>query len=177
MTNHFVVVPLAMLLACSSPTSSNSETTHKGETSFFVYLNNKGGWCALRSRAEFVAEVNSNLAAAFESDQGQVWISKNKATRIEEFRMDAEGEWSLLSTYQIDAYGRVATVRAVLRDGEPQSDKVYNFKVSKGTYVPKIPKYLPPNTFRAATKITSFPFSHLVELFIQDNKIDRYCDR
>ena len=168
---------MAGFLAGFGPIKSGGEPLPKKESSFFVYLNDRGGWCALRNRAAFVAEVNSDKAAAFESDQGQVWIAKNKPTHIEEFRMDAEGEWSLLATYTLDDKGYVAAARVVERSGEPPEDKAYNFEVVNGTYLPNVPKALSANMFRAATKLHVFPFSHLIDRFIRDTTIDRFCDK
>jgi hypothetical protein len=162
-------------LSASDSGGRRTTSTHVPESTSYVYLNQAGGWCALRSRTIFMAEVKSDKASQLEADQAQVWLKGTILNRITEFRMDADGEWSTTSTYKLDESGNVVSVSVVARSGEPATDKTFNFTVTKGVYSPNTPSLFSPEAFRKSISASSFPFRDLIEKLASDKTAQRLC--
>ena len=163
-------------LSASDSGGHRNTSTHVPESTLYVYLNRAGGWCALRSRTTFMAEVRSDKASQLEADQVQVWLKGMIVDRIAEFRMDADGEWSTTSTYKLDESSTVVSVNVVARSGEPATDKTLNFTVTEGVYSPNTPSFLSPETFRKAISASSFPYWDLVEKLSSNKTTQKLCD-
>ncbi len=153
----------------------HNTSTHVPESTLYVYLNQAGGWCALRSRTTFMAEVRSDKASQLEADQAQVWLNGTILDRITEFRMDSDGEWSTTSTYKLDESRNVVSVNVVARSGEPATDKTFNFTVTKGVYSPKTPSFLSPEVFRKPASASSFPYWDLIEKLDSNKTAKKLC--
>jgi len=166
---------VSFALSASNSGGQSKTLTRVPESTLYVYLNQNNGWCALRSRTTFMAEVNSDKASQFEADQAQIWFRGTTIKRLTEFRMDAEGEWSTTSTYNLDESGNVISVNVVARSGETATDKTFNFIVTKGIYSPKIPSALSPETFRKAISYSSFPFLDLSKKLAGDKTAKKLC--
>lgn len=162
-------------LSASDSGGHRNTSTHVPESTLYVYLNQAGGWCALRSRTTFMAEVRSDKASQLEADQAQVWLKGTIVDRIAEFRMDADGEWSTTSTYKLDESGNVVSADVVARSGEPATDKTFNFTVAKGVYNPNTPSFLSPETFRKAVSASSFPYRDLIEKLVSNKTAEKLC--
>jgi hypothetical protein len=163
--------------ALSASDSGGRPDTSKDvpESTLYAYLNQAGGWCALRSRTTFMAEVRSDKASQLEADQAQIWLKGTIVDKITEFRMDADGEWSTTSTYRVDESGNVVSVNVVARSGEPATNKTFNFTVAKGVYSPNTPSSLSPETFRKAVSASSFPYWDLVEKLASNKAAEKLC--
>ncbi|GEM_PF-2535731 len=159
----------------ASDSGGRNTSSHLPESTLYVYLNHVGGWCALRSRSTFMAEVRSDKASQLEADQAQVWLRGMVVYKITEFRMDADGEWSTTSTYKLDENGTVVSANVVARSGEPASDKTFRFIVSKGVYSPNPPPFLSSETFRKAISASSFPYWDLVEKLANSKTAPKMC--
>jgi len=159
----------------SGPGGPRNTSTHVPESALYVYLNQAGGWCALRSRTTFMAEVRSDKASQLDADQAQVWLKGTILDRVTEFRMDADGEWSTTSTYKLDENRNVVSANVVARSGEPATDKTFNFTVTKGVYSPNTPSFLSPETFRKVVSASSFPYWDLVEKLASNKTAQKLC--
>jgi len=145
------------------------------ESTVYVYLNRAGGWCAVRNRTTFMAEVKSDKASPLEADQAQVWLKGMIVVRVTEFRMDADSEWSTTSTYKLDESGNVVSANVVARSGKPATGKTLNFNVANGIYSPDTPSFLSPETFRKPVSASSFPYSDLIEKLASNKTAKKLC--
>jgi hypothetical protein len=165
----------ALIIGMGSAAPSDARPASTNMRSFYIYRTNGRKWCALRSHRAFNEAIGE--ASQFEDDEIQIWISGGRPVRLTEFRMDADAEWSITSTYNFDSAGHVSTVRVVLRSGDPLTDRVFKFNVAKGAYRPAVPRVLSPEIFRKAGELASFPFSHLIRRLAGGQMIDKLCDR
>jgi hypothetical protein len=170
-----VIFASGLSLSCTSVGAG--ESVPAPDRSFYIYLNNEGGWCALSSRAQFMSEVRSSAASQLEADQAQVWLAGKIPVRVAEFRMDSEGEWSTTSTYELNRRGVVTAVDVIVRSGDPPTDKNHHFDVADGAYTPETPSSFSPKTFRKAVSIAAFPFALLVNRFAGDGQVEKVCVR
>ena len=170
------VVMISGTLSASDSGERRKTSRHLPESTLYVYLNQAGGWCALRSRTAFMDEVRSDKASQLEADQAQVWLKGTDIEKITEFRMDADGEWSTTSTYKLDEKRTVVSVNVIARSGEPATDKAFRFTVSKGIYSPNTDPALSSETFRKAISASSFPYWDLVEKLAKNKTAPRLCN-
>lgn len=145
------------------------------ESTLYTYLNDAGGWCALKDRTAFMAEVRSDKASQLDADQAQVWFKAGRLYKVTEFRMDADGEWSTTSTYKTDMGGNITSASVIVRSGEPATDKTFRFIVANGVYSPRTPRSFSPKTFRKATSAASFPYLGLVVKLGASKATEKLC--
>jgi hypothetical protein len=130
-----------------------------------VYVYQKGHqWCALSDLKTFKRNAEAASANAFDVDEGRVWLSGGKVTAVEEYRSDADLEWSTRVKYQLDERGKVTSAEATFQNDE--GTRKAAFKVADGSYrLAQGPREAAGFKFRRAAALSSFPFAGLAQAF------------
>lgn len=157
-------IPMVLALAALAMTcTSHAAAADKGRP---VYVYQKGRtWCALSDIAAFKREAQKASANQQDVDEGTVWFAGDRVTAVEEYRTDADAEWSTLIKYHVDLAGGITSVEGTFRSDDSGSRKV-TFAVINGSYkLTHGSSEASTYKFRRASVLSSFPFARLAGSF------------
>jgi hypothetical protein len=115
--------------------------------------------------ATFKRRAGQASANQQDVDEGTLWLAKDTITAVDEYRTDADLEWSTLIKYRVDPGGRITSAEVSFRS-DGTGDRKATFAVAKGAYrLIKGPLEASTFKFRRASTASSFPFASLARAF------------